>query len=236
MCIIAVASGCCAGMFYFIRSVENKRIAVERILGLGGEVLNDKGQDHTEWSREDYVQEWTSYNSIEFVGLQGCRDDTKLEDCLSHVKALPRVKSLWLMGRQLDEPCIDRIAELSRLEELSLGNADLPPRMVPLRRLRHLRSLSLSYQNDITPSLISDIAQIRSLQELDLSWSSVSDACFSQPIQFPKLRELWVAHSDVTLEGLLALDAPCLNLVVIHPGQIPDRQRLRDGIEVKIHE
>lgn len=143
-----------------------------------------------------------------FVNLAGIRLDNNLVSDISVLTELPNIQELWLLENPLDnlDPLgsltklvklgfsssmrdISFIGYLTSLEELRIdGCRELPQELAGLKKLKVFCSLGGELSD------ISLLAQIPTLEVVDLSWNLVSDVT---PLANLPLRELYLAGCPV---------------------------------------
>mmetsp|Transcript_2360 Transcript_2360/g.6856 ORF Transcript_2360/g.6856 Transcript_2360/m.6856 type:complete len:407 (-) Transcript_2360:302-1522(-) len=131
------------------------------------------------------------------VGLEG----------LDHLKDLQALEMNFCHNVSLGS--IGHLSRLTTLRSLSLRImkvTDDSLRSV-LQVMPHLRSLNLSQCFFLTDACAPTLSRLKRLEQLDLSWTEISNGGLSHLHDLPSLRLLYLENSSVTFQGLAALAA-----------------------------
>jgi Leucine Rich repeat len=134
---------------------------------------------------------------VTYVDFNGVRDVATIV----HVKALPDVKTLVLVGTTAGDDELVHLADLSELEELALSNTNITD-----KGLDHLAGLSKMWKLALNGCNVSDagllhLQNLKELKQLHLNDTKVSDAGLEHLTGLEKLEALLVYGTAVTPGG-----------------------------------
>jgi hypothetical protein len=138
---------------------------------------------------------------VQIGGWNGSLSPEALGD-LAKLKHLDRLE-LRRFGSELTIDYAMAIGRMTSLHSLSIMGSDIhSPAISFLVGLRNLKSLELRSCDDLTDADFGALAQLSNIEELDLTYSGVSDKNLDSLAQLPKLKWLWVPGTRVTIEGV----------------------------------
>lgn len=137
---------------------------------------------------------------------------------LAHLKALPKLERLTFAGATAGDVAFEAVAEIKQLREFSQWhNLESPQAIRHLKKLPHLRALKIGQRlpargRPLTPSFddatLAVVAQMKTLEKLELQEARLSLAGLKQLQSLPELRELkaqWVDVPPADVEQLRKL-------------------------------
>jgi hypothetical protein len=137
---------------------------------------------------------------------------------LAHLKSLPNLERLTFAGATAGDVAFEGVAEIRQLKEFSQWhNLESPQAIEHLTKLPHLRALKIGQRlpargRPLTPSFddatLAVIAQMKTLEKLDLQEARLTLAGLKQLQSLPQLQELkvqWVDTPPADIEQLRQL-------------------------------
>ena len=178
---------------------------LESIL-LNGTELSDDGYRH-----------FAAFQQLKRLSLfhpsRDCKDFSGAG--LAHLKVLPKLERLTFAGATAGDEAFEAVGQLTQLKEFSeWHNWESPEAIKHLLKLPNITALKIGQRlpargRPLTPSFddvtLSIIAQMKSLERLDLQEAKLSYEALAQLDELPKLRELkakWVDTPPQDIERL----------------------------------
>jgi len=162
-----------------------------------------------------------SHTSVDGSGLRGSNNDTIeslnisntkfIDDYVSDLKNLRSLKALNMASTSITTKCLESIASLKDLEDLSLAESQLGLRRIiddnaaeQISRLQKLVRLDLS-QSKLTSKGLAFIQLIPTLEYLTLDRTHISDESLPILTKMKKLKYLSLVQCDLTESGIKRL-------------------------------
>jgi hypothetical protein len=198
-----------------MRDASQQRDAVRAIKELGGLVaydymevaakdIDDKGPydlDYLEprvpeWQLKRLGRDYFAY----VVDVQICSNEG-----VEHLKALPKLRSVDLVGDRVSDRAMKRLAELTQLGKLKIrGTGITDAGLASLTNLSQLTWLELD-SAEITDVGLKNVGQIHNLKILYLGGRQITDAGLGHIKGLHRLRSLEVKASQITDAGIRSL-------------------------------
>jgi Leucine-rich repeat (LRR) protein len=134
------------------------------------------------------------------------------DDGLIYLKDFPQLKMLMLGNTEITDSGLQFFSNLQKLEDLDLYNTNVTdegiPHLVPLKSLRQLTlgKHPLSKKEPITEKAAAYLAQIQTLEYLDLESITATDYALSELSKLPNLKSLYASTGrsgkPITDQGL----------------------------------
>ncbi len=182
----------------------------------------------------------------------GCAGISNADAAAKHIRRLPHLRSLLLIGSDLTDSGLATVAACRRLEELDLTYTNITdaglhhlqhiPQLKRLdldgtnitdsgleqiAKLPELRSLRLVIGRRITNSGLVHIGRLRRLEFLHLDEATIPDDGLQHLKGLSELQELWISSSPITDAGLVHLShLPKLKRVMLRRTDVT-----QDGID-----
>jgi serine/threonine protein kinase/Leucine-rich repeat (LRR) protein len=206
-------------------STNPDRQAAEYVLGVGGTVTIDDGQEHSVSAKEKLpIGSWT-LRSINLYGKQvdqaGLRElsgltdlvsldlgDTKVTDAtLKELSGLTSLSWLAIPGTLLTDAGLKELAGLTNIEQVALQNTKLTDAgLVHLKAWTKLSSLGIN-DTQISDAGLTHFKDFKNLTALHLHNTSMSDLGLEYLADCPKLVSLKITNTKVTEAGVKKLSA-----------------------------
>jgi hypothetical protein len=174
--------------------------------------------------------------AVRHVSLMGSQSPEELAVALGEASKLRSVDDLWLQGSNIDDACVQAISRIEGLETLFLASSrPRVPSLRALRKLPHLKVLSLRYTKGATESVLAEVAQLPRLKELELSMSDISDSGLRELAKCPELRWLDISITETTPEGFKALvGCPTLKTLLVDHTQEESARKALPHLEIVV--
>lgn len=188
-------------------------------------ILQEKNRDAIRWDASGYNIEAVVLhhdhgealpNILEDLGefpeLEVISKAMPREEDLDAICRLPFLKSLALAGNRVTDDVIPRLTALAELQFLHLGSGPLTGKTLSrLNALPSLEGVFLSRLAALSPAAAQELIKIRSLRQLYVSETPLTDAELEVVIQHKELRKLTLSRTSVTDTSLrLVADLPHL--------------------------
>jgi len=190
-----------------IQRANAQRGLVARLRSSGGNVIYDYMQvaprswsssgkpSGPEWLRKLLGEDW--FHFPVYLSLQ----DGSMPNALPEVNALPRLKTLMIHGKSIDDDALGQLGPLNELEEIHLYEARLSPDgLAQLAKFPKLRWLVLN-GTPVSEAGCAALARLENLEELSLDDTGISDDGARQLAALRNLKKLELGRSKVTSDA-----------------------------------
>ena len=143
---------------------------------------------------------------------------------LAHLKAMPALKSLTFAGATAGNEAYEAVAQISQLESFrEWHNTETSEGLKQLPKLKNLKSIRLGQRlpswGKETPASFDDetlaiLAQMPSLEEIELTEARLSYDAVAQLKQLPNLKKLKINQVDISAEEVEKLKAAMPNVEI----------------------
>ena len=146
--------------------------------------------------------------SLRYLDLGG-NSSYDINEGLSHLADLTEMRDLILQNTYLSDTGLAVIKKMAKLEELDLRNTRTGDAgLKHLRGLTKLKKLNLRKNpatNEITNAGINHLKDLKSLEELILPYTGMTDVCLSDLVELDSLKKLEAYGHGITNKGLAKL-------------------------------
>lgn len=156
------------------------------------------------------------------------------------IARLVKLKSLRLYNVDIDDTAFAELAPLVRLEELDLTHTRITDaglstivKMPRLRKLELHRHPQWHIAQQLSDQCLASIARLPDLERLSLS-GAITNEGLRQVARLPKLTALSILHTDITADGLAALEGSKVENLTISMSQAGPQERVFDS-EKPVH-
>lgn len=220
-----VASVCCLLVLEQKAMSDEELSESDRRNAAAVRILQEKNRDAIRWDDSGYNIEAVALHHDHGEALPNILVDLGDFPSLDVIsKALPRdkdldaicrltfLKSLSISGDRVTDEVIPRLTTLAGLRSLTLGNSPLTGKTLSrLDALPSLEDLGLQDLNALSPAAAQELIKIRSLRQLYVSRTPLTDANVEVLVQHKKWRKLTFSCTSVTDTSLpLVADLPHL--------------------------
>jgi hypothetical protein len=149
------------------------------------------------------LQSVGSLGSLHFLSLDG---DWAYDEGVSQLAGLRGLTTLSLFNAHVTDEGLAHLARLQKLRKLDLGGNEISGRgLIHLTDLPELESLGLSHVDGISDEDLLILRYCPAIRELNLFSTTIADGVIQYLANLSNLRELNVASTGITEEGVTAL-------------------------------
>ncbi len=112
------------------------------------------------------------------------------------------ITHLYLIGTQISDEGLAKLASLQHLDDLNLGYTTLTGAGFANVTFTSLKKLSFRGCEQLTVDGFKQIVKCQNLEKLDLYESNIDDPFLQEIAKLPKLKTLWADHTRLTNAGL----------------------------------
>lgn len=121
------------------------------------------------------------------------------------VQQHPNLMHLSVQRLPLTERTITSICSLANLKTLMLEGADCTDQaLAMISGMQQLQKLNAKGGNFVTDKGVEHLSNCKTLEQLDLEGTAVTDNAFKYMAKLPNLKTLWIKQTSVTREGVAA--------------------------------
>lgn len=134
-----------------------------------------------------------------------CSDSSISADALADLSKLKNLRELMLhyATRDFSAEHGAAVARLTNLRTLIINYARIESDgLAPLAKLPHLQKLTIGWSRQLSDADLTPLANFPALEDLDLSYTGVSDDCLGILATLPCLRKLHARRTDITVAGV----------------------------------
>lgn len=200
-------------------SLKGKTVTDENLALLSGlTALEELSTDGVQLTDDGY-RHFAAFPNLKSLALfhPAFRSENFTGSGLAHLKALPKLERLTFAGSTAGDAALQAIAQLTQLKEFrtwhtaqtQAGNAYLTqlPNLTSLRLGQRLPEWGKEAPVSFDDSTLKTLAQIKTLQTLELTEARLTAAIIPQLQALPKLTRLKIQAVDISAADVAALKA-----------------------------